>query len=247
MAMVETWYAQDLNQPVQVHYLHGNVFSQDSLGNLVGVHVFDNNLPASLSGTVSGNVIRSDGGTVAVAGTLSENDCYIILPAAAYAVPGPISIIIKLTGGGSVTTLCAVVAYVYESSTSTPVDPGTILPSIQDLLDAIAAAVATIPADYSTVVRAASGFDGCIPDLVNITESFAFQLSSPPRRAQGALQRPTWVPPNLHPSPMPLLQIPGSRSHWLEGICLLGSCAHREGPQVLLSPEYQSGWQVASQ
>lgn len=71
--------------------------------------------------------------------------------------------------------------------------------------------------------------------------------SSPPRRTQGALQRPTWVPPNLHPSPTPLLQIPGSRSHWLEGICLLGSCAHREGPQVLLSPEYQSGWQVASQ
>lgn len=70
--------------------------------------------------------------------------------------------------------------------------------------------------------------------------------SNPPRRAQGALQRPSWIPPNLHPSPTSLLQIPDSRSHWLAKICLLGSCAHREGPQVLLSPEYRSGWQVAS-
>ena len=129
--------------------MDGNVFSQDNLGNLIGVHVFDDGEPAVLSGTVSGNVIRADGGTVAVSGTLNRNDCYIILPAAAYAIPGPISIIVKLSGGGSDTTLCAVVANVYQSSTDAVIDPGTIIPSISALIAEIAAAVATIPEDYS--------------------------------------------------------------------------------------------------
>lgn len=154
MAMIETWFSQDLNEPVQVHQLDGNVFSQDNQGNLIGVNVFDGDEPATLSGSVSASVIRSDGSTVAVTGVLSGNSCYVILPAAAYAVPGIISIVIKLTGGGSTTTLCAVVANVYQSATDATVDPGTIIPSIQDLIDAIDEAVATIPPEYSEIVDA---------------------------------------------------------------------------------------------
>ena len=153
MAMIETWFNQDLQNPVHVQYLDGNVFSQDNLGNLIGVHVFDDGEPAVLSGSVSGNVIRQDGGTVAVTGTLSGNDCYIILPAAAYSTPGPISVIIKLTGGGSTTTLCAIVANVYQASTDTPVDPGTIIPDIAALIATINAAILSIPSDYDALVK----------------------------------------------------------------------------------------------
>ena len=149
MAVIETWYNQDLSKPVKVHYLDGNVFSQDNAGNLVGVNVFDNDEPATLSGTVSASVIRADGATVAVSGTLSGNQCYVILPETAYYVPGVISIVIKLTSGTTKTTLCAVVGNVYRSATGTTVDPGTIMPSIQTLLAEIADAVASIPADYS--------------------------------------------------------------------------------------------------
>lgn len=153
MAMIETWFNQDLREPVHVQYLDGNVFSQDNLGNLIGVHVFDDGEPAVLSGSVAGNVIRSDGGTVPVTGMLSGNDCYIILPAAAYSTPGPISIIIKLTGGGSTVTLCAVVANVYQASTDTPIDPGTIIPDVNSLIAAIDAAIASIPPDYDALVK----------------------------------------------------------------------------------------------
>ena len=153
MAMIETWYKQDLKQPVQVHHLHGNVFSQDNQGNLIGVEVLDDGEQASLSGTVSASVIRSDGATVPVTGVLSNNKAYVILPSHAYAVPGVISIVIKLTGGGSTTTLCAVVANVYRSSTDTAVDPGTIIPSIQGLIDAINEAIGQIPADYSDLIN----------------------------------------------------------------------------------------------
>ena len=154
MAQIETWYRQDIKQPVQVHHLHGNVFSQDNQGNVIGVEVFDGDTPASLSGSVSASIVRSDGGTVAATGVLSGNKLSVALPAAAYAVPGVISIVLKLTTGAIVLSLLAVVAIVYASSTDTPVDPGTIMPSIANLIEAINEAVATIPDDYEELSMA---------------------------------------------------------------------------------------------
>lgn len=152
MAQLETWIRQDLKKPLQVQYLNGTMFSQDNAANLVGVEVFDDGEPATLGGSVSANVVRSDGGTVAVSGgTLSGNKVSVILPQAAYAIPGAISIIIKLTTGGTVTTLGAIVVTVYRSSTDAVVDPGTIIPSVQNLISQIETAVASIPADYSSL------------------------------------------------------------------------------------------------
>lgn len=147
--MIETWYNQDVKQPVKVRYLDGNVFSQDNKGNRVGVYLYDRETPVNVSGTVSASIIRADGSTVAGTGASSANAAYIDLPSAAYAVPGAISIIIKETSGSVITTLCAVVANVYQSSTDTVIDPGTILPSIATLISEIETAVASIPADYS--------------------------------------------------------------------------------------------------
>lgn len=149
MAVIETWYNQDLTNPVKVQYLHGNVFSQDNGGNLIGVNVYQDGQPATLDGTVSASVIRADGATVAVSGGLSGNKANVVLPQAAYAVPGVISVVLKLTSGATVTTLCAVVANVYQSSTDTVVDPGTIIPDVAALIETINEAVASIPADYS--------------------------------------------------------------------------------------------------
>ena len=152
MAMIESWVDCDLKKPVQIKCLTGNFFSLDNDGNLIGVKVFDNGEPVTLSGTVSANVIRADGTTVAIAsGTLSGNKASVILPQAAYAVRGNISIAIKLTHSGTVTTLACVVGIVYPTSTDTPVDPGTIIPSIQTLITQIETAVASVPADYSTL------------------------------------------------------------------------------------------------
>lgn len=151
MARIETWFDQDLKKAVKVQYIDGNVFSQDNNGNIVGVNVFNNGVPASLNGSVSCTVIRSDGATVAINGTLSNNKCSVILPQAAYSVPGVISIIIKLKNGDDITTLCAVVANVYASATDTVVDPGMIIPDIAALIATIEAAVESIPLDYSAL------------------------------------------------------------------------------------------------
>lgn len=151
MARIETWFNQDLKQAVKVQYLDGNVFSADNAGNVVGVNVFDDGEPATLGGSVSGSIIRADGVTVAAVGTLSGNQASIVLPQAAYVVPGVISIVIKLTSGTDITTLCAVVSNVYMSATDSVVDPGTIIQSIDTLIADINAAVASIPADYSSL------------------------------------------------------------------------------------------------
>lgn len=151
MAVIETWFEQDLNKAVKVHYLDGNVFSADVQGNKVGVNVYRNGSAETLTGTISGNVIRPDGTTVAISGSSSGNQAWVVLPQAAYAIPGVISIIIKNTVSSVVTTLCAVVANVYQSTTDTVVDPGTIIPSVQTLINSIDTAVASIPADYSSL------------------------------------------------------------------------------------------------
>ena len=73
MAVIESWVQCDLKKPVQVQMLGGNLFSMDNKGNKIGVEVFDNGAAASLSGTVSGNVIRADGATVAVSVNVSPS------------------------------------------------------------------------------------------------------------------------------------------------------------------------------
>lgn len=151
MAQIESWFDQDLKKPVKVHHIPGNVFTQDNDGNLIGVRVYDHGEAVTLSGSVSANVIRPDGGTVAVAGTLTGNQASVALPQAAYAYPGMIALVIKLTSGSTVTTLCAVTAIVYRSSTDTIIDPGTIIPDIQALIAAIDEAVDSIPPDYSAL------------------------------------------------------------------------------------------------
>ena len=152
MAAININLRSDLQHPVKVQYLDGNLFSQDEAANTIIIEVTDGGSPATLGGNVVANVIRADGGTVAVTGgTVEGNIVSVTLPAAAYAVIGAITVIVKLTGEDVTTTIAALVANVYQSSTDAVVDPGTIIPSIEDLIDAIEDAVESIPADYSSL------------------------------------------------------------------------------------------------
>ena len=149
MASVNVNLSCDLQHPVRVQYLDGNMFSMDNGGNTINVLVYDNGEPAQIGGTVTANVIRADGGTVAVTGSLSGNKVTIVMPQACYAVTGAVSVIIKLTQDTTVTTIAAFVANVYRSSTDTVVDPGTIIQSVEDLIADIEGAMADIPVAYN--------------------------------------------------------------------------------------------------
>lgn len=156
MAVIETWFDQDLQKPVKVHYIDGNLFSHNGNGNRVGVHVFDNGEPVTLSGTVSGYVVTADGSTVPCTGSRSGNSASILIPAAAYQ-PGAVFITVFLTDGSTVTTLASVATNVLRARTNNQVSPGsvvtdwtnTINAAMQSVVDANAANIAV---EYDSLV-----------------------------------------------------------------------------------------------
>ena len=136
MAWHETWLHTDLAKPINVEPLRGVMFSQDNMANKVGVKVTYNGEAAELIGSVIASVIRDDGGTVTWNGYKEGNEAFVVLPEAAYAVVGRISIVIRLINSEnqSKTTLAACTAYVYRTSTDTYIDPGRVVPDLLDLL-----------------------------------------------------------------------------------------------------------------
>ena len=110
MAQIETWIDTDIKKGVAVTKLGGNMFRQDNQANKIGVRVYDDGSPVTLTGTISGKVIIPDGTTVTVAGTISGNAAYIVLPSSVYANKGRIAVFIKNVVGSVVTTLAALEA-----------------------------------------------------------------------------------------------------------------------------------------
>lgn len=166
MAQFETWLKTDLKKPIVVEPLKGCIFTEDNEANLIGVEIFDGGSAASVSGSVTGYIIRQDGATVTVTGTLSSNKAYIVLPSSAYAVSGNVSIVIKV---GTV-TVGACVGVVYRTTTDTIVDPGHVIPSIAELLEKIADCEAATTAANT----AASGADAA----ASAANAVATQLGS---------------------------------------------------------------------
>lgn len=130
MTIFETWLKNDLKKPVKVERLNGNLFSADNQGNLIGVIITDDGNTAQIEGETTGYIIRDDGKTVVVQGTTDGNRASIILPESCYAVIGSISIVIKVGR----TTVGACTGHVYRTSTEAIVDPGDVVPSIDELL-----------------------------------------------------------------------------------------------------------------
>ena len=138
MAQFKQWFTQDLTESIVVRHCESVMFTGDDNGAVVGVRLYDNGAAYSGGGTVTGAVKRIDGGLVALTGTLSGNAASVVMPAAALAYPGPIGVHIVLTQGSSVTTVLKAI-YSVDDNTGTPVDPGDIVPSYEELLGEIAA------------------------------------------------------------------------------------------------------------
>ena len=133
MAQFETWLNADLSELPRVQSLSGVMFSQDVMGNKVGVTVTNGGENYTITGTITGYVIRSDNSTVVIDGDSNENKAWIELNEQAYAIPGPISIMIRETVGDVKTVLCACRTTVMRSSTDAIIDPGQVLPSVAEL------------------------------------------------------------------------------------------------------------------
>ena len=111
-----------------------SMFLGDKNANRLGANVFDDGEAVALGGSCTGKAIRSDGSTVALSGTISGNQAYIDLPAACYAIPGPIQIYVIWGNSSTITTLVAGFGHVQVTETGTVIDPGTVVPDLSELL-----------------------------------------------------------------------------------------------------------------
>ena len=132
---IESWYKTDINSPVRVIELPGNLFSADNQGNRIGVELVNRGAPVTISEGVTGYAIRADDQTVIINGSISGNKASIIMPASAYVVAGPIHIVIKVGR----TTVGAFTGYVRRSTTNAIIDPGHVIPDLDELLAKIGA------------------------------------------------------------------------------------------------------------
>ena len=149
--IIETWLHQDINEPVKVNYLNGNLFTNNENGNRINVILTSNGQAVSVSGTVSGYVVTADGSTVPCTGSESGNRASILIPAAAYQ-PGPIFITVFVTDGTQVTTIGAVSSTVLSSRTNAQVDPGSVVTDWTQTINAAMQAVQTAAANMSSII-----------------------------------------------------------------------------------------------
>lgn len=126
----------DLSSPLTVTPLKHHLVSGDNMGDRFEVTVLEDAQPVSLaSASVTAYFIRSaDNSTVTLTGTASGNVASVTLPKACYAVPGRFSLVIKASIGSALHAIYACEGAVLRSTTDDLVDPGSVVPDIQDLL-----------------------------------------------------------------------------------------------------------------
>lgn len=112
--MREFWLKADTGRLPEVKR-SGIMFSQDDDANRIGVEVMDGDEPVEISGTILASIVRANGTTIQESGEKDENRAWVDLPAAAYAVVGPVGVFLRVVSGEIVATLGGVEAYVVKS------------------------------------------------------------------------------------------------------------------------------------
>lgn len=137
------------NKMVNIESLHGMAFQAEDGGHVFeisGVNNAGEDVP--LSGTVAGVFMRPDRADIALTGSASGGVVSVTLNEYCYAVPGKFGLTIFVTDGGKKTAVYAAVGTI--SSTEGGGVAGDTAASVVDLINAISAAVSTIPASYSS-------------------------------------------------------------------------------------------------
>lgn len=133
MIQFRTRIRTDLNANPTVYTLGRKLFTQDNKANRIDVDVFNNGEKVTVEGSIVGIVKRNDGNAIAFTGDIDEGVPYVELPEAAYAVEGPISILIRNIEGDTRTVIGVCDAYVTKSADAEYVTAGTEVVSIEDL------------------------------------------------------------------------------------------------------------------
>ena len=128
----------------------------DNLAHTWRVRVFDGGEAVALTGaTVTGYFVRTDGNTVAIQGSVEGSTAIVTLAQACYAFEGDLKGVMRLTLGGKTVTLSVLTLMVRKVLTDAIIDPGNVIPSLEDLLAQIEA-METATAAANTAAGAAN-------------------------------------------------------------------------------------------
>ena len=94
--MFEWVYNADLSRPAQVRPAKGPFFQNDEGANRIRFVPYRDGSQVTLTGTVEGYAMLSDGTTVTVSGASTSDGVYVDLTAACYLVTGEITVTVKI-------------------------------------------------------------------------------------------------------------------------------------------------------
>lgn len=131
-------FSTDLDRGVQMTPLRNAFLTGDQEAHRFEVSCTHGHEAADLTGWgVNGYFIRADGATLTIRGDVENGAAVVTLPAACYAVPGRFSFVIKVSNGDAVSTILWAEGAVSRSTTDIVVDPGEVIPTLDDLMSKI--------------------------------------------------------------------------------------------------------------
>lgn len=140
------------NRLVNIEDLTGMVFQAEADGHTFEISgVDDEGNAVALSGSVAGVFRRPDNADIALIGSDSDGVVSVTLDENCYAVPGRFALTIFVTSSGQTVAVYACVGTV--AATSGGSVAGDTPADVVDLVNAINAAVAAIPSDYSELQK----------------------------------------------------------------------------------------------
>ena len=171
------WHTDEL---LRTDDLTGHIILGENLAHEFVIYGVDGDgQKVAISGTITASVLRADGGTVWLnGGSIVDGEAHITLTQQCYTVPGRIIISIYSASGNVLTCIYCGVGNCNKSRSDTSVDPGTIMPSVADLIAHIDAVRAGIPADYSSLATQVSSQGGSINTLNSRAAQHESDISS---------------------------------------------------------------------
>lgn len=155
--IVERYFAVDVQKPLKVQGMTDMLVAGDRNAHRFHATLTKHGEPVEAVGNVTAYYLRPDGRTVVLRGETAGNDVSVLLPAGCYEVPGWAQLLVKLTSGESVTTVLALDTQVLISGTGELVDPEHVVPSLDELLEKIAAMEAATAEARAVIANAVVG------------------------------------------------------------------------------------------
>lgn len=165
----------DLNAPVEPRMCGGLLFTGDNESLTVRARVRRGAASEVVTGSVVAHAIRADGSTVVVDGEASGNEASASLPASSLACEGPLGVMLRVIEGEEKTTILKAVWDVTAGTTETIIDPGHVVPDVDDVIAMMDQAEDAIDA-ANAAAAAADAAVGNLQGALFVSASYALEF-----------------------------------------------------------------------